>query len=92
VLYEWDPEKAEANLKKHKVSFMEATMVFLDPRAVTFDDPDHSATEHRFITIGSSRAGRLLFVAHADRRDRIRIVSARRATRRETHGYEEGTF
>jgi uncharacterized DUF497 family protein len=92
VLYEWDLKKAAANLQKHKVSFLEATTVFLDPLAMTFDDPDHSAAERRFITIGWSQAGRLLLVAHADRRDRIRLVSARRATRRETHDYEEGTF
>jgi len=90
VQYEWDSKKAEANLKKHKVSFVEATTVFLDPLAVTFDDPDHSASEHRYITIGTSQFGRVLFVSIAEREDRIRIISARRATRRETDGYQEG--
>lgn len=90
--YEWDPKKAGRNLRKHNVSFAEATTVFLDPLAVTFDDPDHSVAEKRFITIGHSSADRLLFVAHADRGDRIRIISARKATRKETHAYEEGSF
>lgn len=90
--YEWDPRKAASNLGKHGVSFVEAAIVFLDPLAVTFDDPDHSEEESRFVTIGTSSTGRLLFVAHADRSERVRIISARRATRGETHGYEEGTF
>ncbi len=90
--YEWDPAKAARNERKHRVSFVEAATVFADPLAVTFDDPDHSSDEDRFITIGHSTAGRLLFVAHADRGAGIRIISARKATRRETHDFEEGTF
>lgn len=90
--YEWDPEKAAQNLEKHRISFLEAATVFLDPLAVSFDDPDHSTREARFITLGSSNAGRLLFVAHTDRAERIRIISARRATRRESNDYEEGSF
>jgi hypothetical protein len=83
VIYEWDPEKAAANLKKHKVSFT-------DPFALTFDDPDHSLTEKRFITIGTSNQGRTLFFAHADRGDdRIRIISTRRTTKSEAHAYQE---
>jgi hypothetical protein len=89
VQYEWDPKKADANVKKHGVSFVEAATVFLDPLAVTFDDPDHSAGEHRHITIGTSTAGRVLFVATAERGDRIRVISARPATRREIHDYQE---
>jgi uncharacterized DUF497 family protein len=90
VIYEWDPEKARRNLTKHKVSFEEATSVFTDPFAMTYDDPDHSVAERRFITIGASRKGRVLFVAHADRpSDRVRMVSARRATKSESHAYEE---
>jgi len=92
VQYEWDPEKAEANFRKHRVSFVEATTVFRDPLAVTFDNPDHSSGEHRYITIVKSTAGRSLFVAIAERGDRVRIISARRATRREVHGYQEGKF
>ncbi len=90
--YEWDPAKAARNERKHRVSFVEAATVFADPLAVTFDDPDHSSDEDRFITIGHSTAGRLLFGAHADRGAGIRIISARKATRRETHDFEEGTF
>jgi hypothetical protein len=92
VQYEWDRKKAEANLKKHRVSFVEATTVFLDPLAVSFDDPDHSAGERRYITIGTSTAGRVLFVAIAERGEMVRIISARCATRREVHGYQEGKF
>jgi uncharacterized DUF497 family protein len=92
VRYEWDPAKAAGNERKHRVSFVEAATVFADPLAVTFDDPDHSSDEDRFITIGHSTAGRLLFVAHADRGARVRIISARKATRNETHDYEEGAF
>jgi hypothetical protein len=90
VQYEWDPKKARGNARKHRVSFDEALTVFLDPLALTFDDPDHSADEHRFITIGLSSRDRVLVVAHVDRLDdRVRIISARRATSRERHDYEE---
>ena len=90
MIYEWDPRKATANLRRHKVAFDEATSVFADPFALTFDDPDHSAEESRFITIGTSTRERVLFVSHADRgEDHIRIISARRATRTEAHGYQE---
>jgi hypothetical protein len=89
VVFEWDPRKADENLRKHEVPFSEATTVFLDPLAVTYDDPDHSIEERRFVTIGSSDRRRLLFVAHAEKGDRIRIISARRATRKETREYEE---
>jgi uncharacterized DUF497 family protein len=90
VIYEWDQAKAADNERKHGVSFDEAKMVFLDPFAETFDDPDHSADERRFITIGASTQQRLLFIAHADRgADRVRIISARVATRGETHAYQE---
>lgn len=88
--YEWDPKKARGNARKHRVSFEEALTVFLDPLALTFDDPDHSVDEHRFITVGVSSRGRVLFVAHADRLDdHIRIISARRATPKERHDYQE---
>ena len=90
MIYEWDRKKAADNERKHGISFDEATTVFLDPLAMTFDDPDHSATERRFITIGMTRNQRLIFVAHADGEDdRIRIISARETTRRETHDYQE---
>jgi len=90
VIYEWDPVKAAANGKKHRVRFEEAASVFLDPSALTFPDPDHSQKEDREITIGCSARERVLFVAHAMRKGRIRIISARRATRGEQEQYEEG--
>jgi uncharacterized DUF497 family protein len=90
VIYEWDPKKADENLKKHKVSFNEATSVFTDPFALTFDDPDHSLDERRYVTIGTSSQQRILFLAHADRgEDRVRIISARPATATEAHAYQE---
>jgi uncharacterized DUF497 family protein len=90
VTYEWDPVKAAGNLKKHRVTFEEAASVFLDSLALTFWDPDHSAAEGREITIGRSARQRVLFVAHAAREGRVRIITARRATRREQRQYEEG--
>ena len=90
MTYEWDPAKAAANVKKHGVSFEEAASVFLDPSALTFSDPDHSAEEDREITIGRSAQQRILFVAHAPREGRIRIISARRATSKERRQYEKG--
>jgi len=90
VIYEWDPPKAAANERKHGVSFDEAKTVFLDPFAETFDDPDHSVDERRFITIGMTRQQRLVFVAHADGGlDRVRIISARTATRGESNAYQK---
>jgi uncharacterized protein len=90
VIYEWNSGKAAQNERKHGVSFEEAITVFLDPLAVTFDDPDHSMGERRFITIGTSTNQRLLFVAHADiDEDRVRMISARATTRRETNAYQE---
>ncbi len=90
MIYEWDAAKARSNLRKHKVSFEEAATVFLDPFAITFDDPDHSNDEQRFVTIGWSSRHRMLFLAHADREpDRIRIITARKATRRESNDYQQ---
>jgi len=89
VNFEWDPAKASQNRRKHGVSFHEAAVVFGDPLALTFDDPDHSVEEQRFITIGTSNAKRILMVAHTDRGERIRIISAREATRHERKHYEE---
>jgi len=89
VHFEWDPEKAARNYRKHRVSFHEAATIFGDPLALTFQDPDHSGRERRFITPGVSGAGRVLIVAHTDRGDNIRIINARKATRRERRHYEE---
>ena len=87
--FEWNPDKAKKNLRKHKISFEEASSVFYDPLAVTGNDPDHSIGEERMITFGISSSGRLLVVAHTDRGNAIRIISARYATRNEIKIYEE---
>ena len=90
MIFEWDPAKASANLQKHGVAFTEGASVFLDPLALTFPDPDHSEGEARFVTLGHSSTGNLLFVSHLDlEANRIRIISTRRATRRESHDYRE---
>ena len=89
VNFEWDPAKARQNRRKHRVSFQEAATVFGDPLAVTYPDPDHSVSEQRFITVGMSGAGRVLMLAHLDRNENIRIISARKTTRRERKHYEE---
>jgi uncharacterized DUF497 family protein len=90
VIYEWDPEKARRNLRRHGVSFEEAATVFLDPLAMTYPDPDHSDEEDREITIGYSTGQLLLFVSHVQRKHRTRIIQARKATRRERKQHEEG--
>ena len=83
MIYEWDPDKASENLKKHKVSFDEAASAFADPFALTFDDPDHSLEERRYITIGTSSKPRIVFISHADRGDdHVRIISAGRRHQR----------
>ena len=86
----WDPEKAMANVRKHGVSFEEATTVFGDPLAMNMPDPDHSTDEERFVLLGSSHRFRLLVVTYAERGRRTRIISAREATRKERREYEEG--
>ena len=90
MVYEWDREKATANLRKHRVSFEEASTVFLDPLAATYSDPDHSDVEQRYVTFGRSTRGRVLVVAHLEvAQEHVRIISARKATRRETYGYSQ---
>ncbi|MEW6353967.1 MAG: BrnT family toxin [Pseudomonadota bacterium] len=88
--FEWNPSKDKKNFHKHGVSFEEASSVFYDTLAVTGADPDHSEGEERLITFGMSSADRLLVVAHTERGDAIRIISARVATQYERHIYEEG--
>jgi uncharacterized DUF497 family protein len=90
VDFEWDAAKAEQNLAKHGVSFEEATTALRDPLSATGLDPDHSFGEERFVTFGVSSRGRLLVVAHTEREDIIRIISARQATSPERKIYEEG--
>lgn len=87
--FEWDLSKAETNLRKHRIAFSEAATVFKDGLSITIYDPDHSDQEDRYITIGTSVIGRLLMVAHTDRGDRTRIISARGLTRKEREAYEK---
>jgi uncharacterized DUF497 family protein len=87
--FEWDPRKAEANLRKHGVSFAEATTALRDDLSLTGHDPDHSLEEDRLVTFGVSAEGRLLVVAHTERRGAVRIISARPATKSERKIYEE---
>jgi uncharacterized protein len=88
--FEWDDAKAAANRKKHGVSFDEAVTVFGDDLALTFADTDHADDEDRSRTYGLSNKGRLLIVVHTERRNGIRIISARKATKREKTIYEQG--
>ncbi|OGV64249.1 MAG: hypothetical protein A2498_05300 [Lentisphaerae bacterium RIFOXYC12_FULL_60_16] len=88
--FDWDPRKAASNVRKHGVNFHEAAMIFADPLSITVHDPDHSVTEHRFITVGMDPARRVLIVSHADRGDTIRLISARKTTQQERRYYEEG--
>ena len=87
---EWDIQKAEANFRKHKVSFEEAESVFDDPLALTVSDEIHSFDENRFITIGESKVGRLLLVSHTIGAENVRIISARKPTSGERKHYEHG--
>ena len=86
--FEWDDEKAKSNLEKHGVSFEEGATIFNDPKIATISDPDHSEDEERFISIGISAIRRLLAVIHAYRKERIRLISVRKATKSEKKNYE----
>jgi hypothetical protein len=88
VEFEWDADKAALNVRKHNVAFSKAATVFGDALSVTVGDPDHSAAQRRFITIGCSQRGRPLMVAHTQRGERVRIISARTLTRGERKAYE----
>jgi uncharacterized DUF497 family protein len=90
--FEWDPAKAAANSGKHGVTFTEASTVFADPLAVTIADPRHSHEEPRFVIFGMSKRGRILAVLHTERGERVRLISARLASRRERSVYEEETL
>ncbi len=87
--FEWDPVKARKNIRKHGVTFEDASSVFYDLLAMTGADPDHSEEEERMVTFGMSSSGRLLVIAHIERSDAIRIISARVATKHERQIYEE---
>ncbi|MBF0239039.1 MAG: BrnT family toxin [SAR324 cluster bacterium] len=88
LLFEWDPNKASSNINKHKITFDEASTVFQDTRSLTIDDPLHSWDEERLIIIGMSHKNRLLVVVHTEREDKVRIISARKATKNERRYYE----
>jgi uncharacterized protein len=87
--FEWDPKKAEKNQKKHGITFHEAATIFGDPLSLTFDDPDHTFDEYRYLTFGISRFHRMLIVSHSHRGEKIRIISARLMTSHEKKIYEE---
>ncbi len=88
--FEWDPSKNDSNVEKHEVTFKEAATVFGDPLSYTFDDPDNSDDEMRFLTFGLASTGKLLVVAHTERGAKVRIISARELTKRERKLYEGG--
>lgn len=92
IRFEWDPPKAAANLKKHQISFEEAKTVFYDEFAIQFFDDEHSADEDRFLMLGMSSGAKLLIVCHCEREQGavIRIISARKATKRESAFYQGG--
>lgn len=90
VIFEWDPRKARANLRRHRVAFEEAMTVFYDPLSITTTDPLHSDEEDRCVIIGESLKRRVLVVAHTDRGETIRLMSARVATPQERTRYEKG--
>lgn len=89
MIFEWDPSKAAKNRRKHGVSFHEEATAFGDPLALTYQDPDHSDQEQRFLTVGVSSSRQLLIVAHTERGDRIRIISVRLTTLSERRQYEQ---
>jgi len=88
VEFEWNDQKANSNLKKHGVSFDEGATIFNDPEIATIFDPDHSKDEERYISLGTSIQGNLLVVVHAEREERIRVISCRRATKPERKAHE----
>ena len=92
IRFEWEPNKALENIQKHRVAFKEAATVFGDYLSATVPDPDHSTEEDRFITVGSSNHNRLLMIAHTERANSIRIISARELTPSERRQYEEGDW
>ena len=92
LLFEWDENKNQINISKQGISFSEASTVFYDERAILFDDPDHSEDEERFLILGMSEAANLCIVCHCYRENesKIRLISARKATKKEGERYEKG--
>jgi uncharacterized DUF497 family protein len=91
IAFEWDPNKDSANQRKHGVGFVEAITVFGDPLSITIPDPDYVIDEERLVIIGMSSEQTLLVVVHTVRGERIRLISARSATKHERRNYEEGS-
>jgi uncharacterized DUF497 family protein len=89
LLFEWDPNKAKENIETHGISFDEASTAFGDTLSLAIYDPLHSEEEDRFILIGNSHRNRLLVIVHTERAENIRIISARKATKKERKQYEE---
>jgi uncharacterized protein len=89
LLFEWDPDKAKENLEIHGVSFDEASTAFRDTLSLAIYDPLHSEEEDRFVLIGNSHKDRLLVVVHTERGDNIRLISARKVSKKEREQYEE---
>ncbi len=89
LLFEWDPNKAKENLETHGISCDEASTAFQDTLSLAIYDPLHSEEEDRFVLIGSSHRNRLLVIVHMDRGDKIRLISARKASQKEREQYEE---
>ena len=87
--FEWDRRKSVLNIKKHGVSFEDAATAFGDPLSVTIHDPKHSDDEDRFLLLGETQDKKLVVVAHTDRKDTIRLINARPATRQEREDYEK---
>ncbi len=92
LIFEWDEVKAKTNFRKHKASFEEGKTIFNDPFLFTFPDDEHSINEERYINIGTSAKGRILVLIHTERKDKIRIISCRKAATAERRFYEEGNF
>ncbi|MCK5509856.1 MAG: BrnT family toxin [Desulfobacterales bacterium] len=88
IIFEWDPRKAKTNFEKHGITFDEASIVFKDTLSLTIEDPLHSYDEERSVLIGMSSKNRLLVVVHTEREESIRIISARKAVKRERKYYE----
>ena len=89
LIFEWDEKKAISNMKKHRISFEEASTAFGDELSITIEDKEHNDNENRLILIGKSEAFNTLVVVHIERTDKIRIISARKATKKEKSFYEE---
>ena len=87
--FEWDEKKAKINKRKHGITFEEATTAFADELSITIDDPIHSEDEDRLILIGQSKGFKTLIVIHVEKKESIRIISARKATKHEQKFYEE---